>query len=580
MAKAEYGSDLMAEMLRALGIDYVAINPGATFQGLHDSIVNHLGNRKPEIILCCHEEIAVSLAQGYAKAAGKPMAAIVHDVVGLLHGTMAIYLSWLDQEPVLVLGGTGPMAYEKRRPWIDWIHTALVQGNAVRDYTKWDDQPASVPSALDSFLRAYKIATTKPQGPVYVCLDAALQEEKLSQPIPIPNPVRFASPSSPQADPLALEKAAKLLLEAEHPVVLADFLGRSPQAVSSLVELAELLALPVIDCGARYNFPNTHHLDLTGAEDELLPEADLILALDMRDIFQALTKTDQSTRLANYLIPEKAKVIHISLQDMAVKSWSHYLGKLQPVDVAICADTALALPALTSQCKEKMTAGRAKYNKRFALLSQKHNALRKKWQETAVQRWEQKPVSLARLASDLWEVVKGEDWSIVNGSLQGWPRRLWEWDKPYRYLGSGSGGLGYGVARSLGAALAFKPENRLCIDLQPDGDFLYIPSALWTAAHHRIPLLVVMFNNRSYYNTESHQSTVARARGRPVDNKGIGTQLTDPPVDFAHLARSFGLYGEGPIEDPARVKPALEKAVRYVKEEKGCALVDIVTQSR
>lgn len=581
MRQAEYGSDLMADMLRILGIDYVAINPGATFQGLHDSIVNYAGNRKPEIILCCHEEIAVSLAQGYAKAAGKPMAAIVHDVVGLLHATMAIYLSWLDQDPVLVLGGTGPMAYEKRRPWIDWIHTALVQGNAVRDYTKWDDQPASLPSVVDSFLRAYRIAITPPQGPVYLCLDAALQEEKLSHPLVIPDPQRFAPPSPPQADPAALEKAAELLVEAEHPVVLADFLGRNPQAVWSLVELAELLALPVIDCGARYNFPNTHLLDLTGAEEELLPEADLILALDMRDLFQALTKTDQTTRLARYLVPEKAKIIHITLQDMAVKSWSHYLGRLQPVDLALCADTSLALPALLTLCKEKIAPkGRAKYDKRFAILSQKRDALQRKWQETAAQRWEQKPVSLARLAGELWEVIKDEDWAIVNGSLQGWPRRLWQWDKPYRYLGSGSGGLGYGVARSLGAALAYGAQNRLCIDLQPDGDFLYIPSALWTAAHYRIPLLIVMFNNRSYYNTELHQSTVARFRGRPVENKGIGTQLTDPPVDFAQLARSFSLYGEGPIEDPTHLKPALKRAVQYVKQEKGCALVDIVTQPR
>ena len=272
MGDAQYGSDLIVDVLRALGIEYAALNPGATFRGLHDSLVNYGGNERPGIIQCCHEEIAVAVAHGYAKAAGKPMAAIVHDVVGLQHASMAIFNAWCDRVPILVLGGTGPMAIEKRRPWIDWIHTALVQGQAVRDYVKWDDQPASLASIPEALIRGYRIATTEPQGPVYVCFDAELQEMPLSEKIPLPDVARHAPPSPVQADARALDAAASLLREAERPVIIAESVGRTAAAVDALVRLAERLAAPVIDLygHGRFNFPNTHPLDLTGAEKELL----------------------------------------------------------------------------------------------------------------------------------------------------------------------------------------------------------------------------------------------------------------------------------------------------------------------
>ena len=227
MTKAEYGSDVIVDMLRALDVEYVALNPGATFRGLHDSLVNYGGNTAPETILCTHEEVAVAIAEGYGRAAGKPMAAAVHNIVGLLHASMAIFNAWVDRAGVLVLGGTGPMAVEQRRPWIDWIHTALVQGNAVRDFVKWDDQPASIPSLMDSLIRAHQITTSEPQGPVYVCFDAALQEQRLEEPVSLPALSRYTRPSRTQADPQALERAAELLLAAERSVVIADYLGRA-----------------------------------------------------------------------------------------------------------------------------------------------------------------------------------------------------------------------------------------------------------------------------------------------------------------------------------------------------------------
>lgn len=580
---AEYGSDLIVDLFKAYGIEYAALNPGATFRGLHDSIVNYGGNMMPQIILCNHEEIAVAVAQGYAKAKGKPMAAIVHNVVGLLHAAMAIYTAWLDRTPLLVMGGTGPMAVETRRPWIDWIHTALVQGNAIRDYVKWDDQPASIQGIIESFIRGYRIATTEPQGPVYLCWDAALQEQHLESPVAIPDVNRYAPPSPAQADSAALDTLVGWLVKAEHPLILADYVGRNPQAVPLLVRLAESLAIPVIDLGSRFNFPNTHPLDLTGAEGDLLPEADVVLALDVFDLEKATSTVDRTARIPRSQLRAGVKLAHISFNDFMVRSWTQDYGRLQPVDLPIAADTSLAIPALTDRCiraVETDASVRARRDRRAAELEKKHRALRDKWRDAADRARDERPIALPRLASDLWSVIKDEDWVLVNRNLRGWTRRLWDWTTTKPYVGAHmGGGVGYGIGHSVGAALALG-KTQLCVDIQPDGDLLYTPSALWTAAHHRIPLLIVMYNNRSYYNDEEHQILMAKARSRPVENAHIGQRMDNPPVDFAGMARSFGIEAWGPIEDPADIRPALDRATRYVLKERKPALVDVFTQFR
>ncbi|MDI7260081.1 MAG: thiamine pyrophosphate-binding protein [Thermodesulfobacteriota bacterium] len=580
--KQKYGSDLMVDLLNKLDIDYIAFNPGASFRGLHESIVNYGGNKKPEIIFCCHENVAVSLAQGYAKAALKPMAAVTHNVVGLLNGSFAIYIDWLDQTPILLLGGTGPMAIELRRPGAEFHHTALVQGNVIRDIVKWDDQPYSIDSLAEGFYRGYRAAMSEPKGPVYICLDLGLQEQQINENYRVPDFEQYPVPRSPQADPSALQEVARLLVQAKRPVVMADYLGRNPSAVAMLVELSELLVLPVIDAGSRFNFPNTHPLDLTGAQDELIETADVILGLDMHNFYDTLTKMDRGTRQQKPLFSETAKIIHIGLQELLLRAWIPHLGRLQPMNLSITADTSLALPALIPMCKQEMASNDpVDRKKRFAMLKEKHEDCRKKWQAQAVKTSKDSPVSLPFLASELWEVVKRDDWVLVNRRLEGWTRRLWDWTSPHQWIGAfGGGSVGYGVAHSIGAALAHKGTGRLCIDIQPDGDFLYHPSALWTAAHHHIPLLVVMFNNRSYYNSEDHQESLSRARGRSTSTAGVGTHIDNPPVNFAGLAQNFGVYGEGPIDKPEEVRPALERAVRYVKEHNSCALVDIVTKAR
>ncbi|MBI4333060.1 MAG: thiamine pyrophosphate-binding protein [Chloroflexi bacterium] len=577
-----YGSDLVVDLLKRLGIEYVAFNPGSSFRGIHDSLVNY-GSGNPQILLCQHEEISVAIAHGYAVAAGKPMVAITHDLVGLQHASMAIYNAWCDGAPVIVLGGGGPMDVSKRRPWIEWVHTALVQGNLIRDFVKWDDQPYGTTSVVESLIRSYRLATAKPRGPVYIALDSDWQESPVEKGLEIP-PLRGMVQSAPiSPDQAALEKVAAWLWHAEFPLIIADRHGPDPDAVGSLVELADMTGTPVIDMGRRFNFPGTSPLDLAGAEADLIPRADLVILLEAEDPFGCLhQRMGHGKDPVASLVPPGTKVVDISLRDISTRSWSNAYGRLVEVDMNVPGDSAIAVRELVSICK-KLTRGREDEFrlKRKETLTRLRHRLRREWLETALSLFEARPIATEWLAHVIGEAVKGEDWVLVAGGLRGWPRRLWNWDKSYRWVGdSGGGGLGHGLGAAIGAALAHKGKNRLCIDIQPDGDLLMTPQAIWTAVKCNIPLLVVVYNNRSYFNSEDHSATVARQRGRSEVSKLIGTAIEDPPVNFAGLARDFGAYGEGPVEDPKQIRPALDRAITHIKNTGLPALVDVVCEKK
>lgn len=582
VSNAEWGSDVIVEVLRDLGIEYVALNPGATFRGVHDSLVNFLGNTRPEMIVCPHEEIAVAIAHGYGKAAGKPMAAYVHNVVGLLHASMAMYNAWANRSSVMVLGGTGPMAADGRRPWIDWIHTANVQGNAVRDFVKWDDQPASVGAAVESLIRGYQITTSAPQGPVYICFDVATQEQKLDDPFELPDLSSFPMPTRIQADPAALEQASELLVSAQRPVILADFLGRSEDASNAAVRLAELLSLPVISGGDMYNFPTHHPLNATRSKRQLLEEADVVLALDVYDLQQTLTGQDYRARQLQHLLPRNAKLIDISLRQLSVRSWTHDYGGLYPTTLAVQADVGVAVPALADLVERRLQDGTdrsTELRERRSRIAEMHDAAERQALDVVVSRSGESPIALPFLASEMWEVIKDTDWVLGNGNLRGWTERLWDYTQPYQVIESrGGGGLGQGFGHAIGVALANRDKGRLTINIQSDGDFLFTPAAVWTAVHHRIPMLVVMYNNRTYGNDLGHQGLMAEVRGRPDENKNVGIDIDDPYVDFAGMARSFGAWAEGPIDDPSELRVALERAKKEVLENGRVALVDVITE--
>ena len=582
--RAEWGSDIVVDLLKAFEIEYIAINPGATFRGLHDSLVNYGGNHAPEIILCNHEEIAVALAHGYARAKGKPMAAAVHNVVGLQHASMAIYNAWADRLPVIVLGGTGPMDTANRRPWIDWVHTALVQGNLVRDFVKWDDQPASVEAVSDSFIRAYRLATTDPQGPVYICYDGDVQEKQLDHEINFPSLERYPAPLPLQAPEEGFEKTMRWLLEAKRPVILADWVGRREAGFLALGQLAELLAAPVLDQFGRFNFPVQHPLNLTGQGDKVIPQADLILALDVSDLEGATTRRAQErgNRRPAPLMLAGAKIINVGLDDLLVRAWATDFNKLREADLMITADTSIFLPELVrrliaqkklGELKDQIARRRAEWEK---LYHDKKAVLEKE----LTTKWDEKPISMTRIYAEVGEALKGEDWVLTNGSSQGKENLYLPATKFNQILGKyKGGGLGYGMPASLGAALARKGSGKFCLNIQPDGDLLFTVSSIWTAVHHHIPLLSIVCSNRSYFNDEEHQERVALQRNRPVENKTIGIRIEDPNVDFGAMARTYGCWGAGPITDPKDLTKTLREAVKVVKTGKP-ALVDVVCQMR
>ncbi|HEY3542668.1 MAG TPA: thiamine pyrophosphate-binding protein [Gaiellaceae bacterium] len=569
-ALKRYGSDVMVDAIKACGFKYVSLNPGSSYRGLHDSLVNYGGN-DPEIITCNHEKLAVAIAHGYTKAAREPMACILHDIVGLLQGTMGIYYAWIDRAPVVVFGGAGPMAYDRRRPNIDWIHTANIQGNVVRDYTKWDDQPASVASVPESVARAYRIATAAPQGPVYIALDAGLQEDEVGDEVVLPNWDRLKTPSPVGPEPRALRALAERLCVAERPVVVTSYAGRDRDAFSQLVELSELLGAGVIDTGWRLNFPNRHPHAVTM---ELIPESDCVLFVDVKDMGKWTQKLDRTTRQIESLIPSDAAILDVGFNELGIGAWSHDHAQLHETDVQVTADTAVALPLLLELCRELNGDPRDGWRAR---LREFHDATWAAWGRQAQEESPLSPVSTSRLATEVWEVVKDYDWVLTAGTASGWAPKLWDFDREYRHPGA-SLGTATQIGISIGVALAHKGSGRLVVDLQPDGDLMFDLGALWIAAYHKIPLLAVMFNNRAYYNDWEHQERIARARGTDESRAHIGMEIDKPAPDFAAAARAMGWFGEGPIDDPEQVRGAVRRAAEVVVQEGRPALVDVVCQ--
>jgi acetolactate synthase-1/2/3 large subunit len=569
--RKRYGSDVMVDAIKACGFRYVSLNPGSSFRGLHDSLVNYGGNTMPEMITCNHEKIAVAIAHGYAKASGEPMACILHDIVGLLQGTMGIYYAYIDRAPVVVFGGAGPMAYDRRRPNIDWIHTANVQGNVVRDYTKWDDQPASIASVPESIMRGFRVAAAAPQGPVYIALDAGLQEDEADR-VELPNWARLAHPSRVGPDPRALRELATRLCAAERPLLVAGYAGRDPAAFGQLVELSELLGAGVVDTGWRLNFPNRHPHNVTGTD--AVEEADCILFVDVKDMGKWTQELDRTTRRIASLIQPGATVLDVGFNELGISAWSHDFAQLHETDVQVTTDTAVALPLLLDLCRELNAGAREPWRKRLAAL---HEETWAHWSKEAQRDASLSPVGTSRLAAEVWTVVKDYDWVLAAGTASDQTHRTWDFDRPYRHPGR-SLGTATQIGISLGVALAYKGIDKLVVDLQPDGDLMFDLGALWIAAYHRIPLLAVMFNNRAYYNDWEHQERIARHRGTDVDRAYIGMEIDKPAPDFAAAARSLGWHGEGPIDDPEQVQAAVRRAAEIVARERRPALVDVVCQ--
>lgn len=556
--RVAFGSDIAAQMLRRFGIRYISLNPGASYRGFHDSLVNHLGNADPGIILCLHEDHSVSIAHGYAKATGEPMACVLHANVGLLHGMMSLFNAWCDRAPMFVLGATGPVAADKRRPWIDWIHTSRDQGAYIRSIVKWDDQPTSAEALIESMARANMLTRSAPTAPVYICLDAGFQEQRLEREPEFPDIGRYRPPAPPRPAQHAVEEAAALLNGARRPVIMFGRSSRKPEFWTPRIKLAgQLGACVLTDLKQGAAFPTDHPahycppFNVLGKDArELLCEADVILALDWVDLGGALRQARNAGTVT-------AKIIACSLDQMLHTGANMEYQALPPVDVAMAATA----DAVVAELNDALGGGRKEPWK--AKVPPKAKAANGGG------------ISMERVAGALREQFNDPENVTFCTLGRGWPFDLWPLQNGMAYLGKdGGGGLGSGPGLSVGSALALAEEGRYAISMLGDGDFCMGATAIWSAAHHRIPLLVLVNNNRSYFNDELHQDNVARTRGREVKNRWIGLRLQDPEPNIAKLAEAQGAVGIGPITDPDDVKPALEQGVDVLKKG-GVCVVDL-----
>jgi thiamine pyrophosphate-dependent acetolactate synthase large subunit-like protein len=563
------GADFMVDVLKSLNFDYIFANPGSSFRGLQESFINYGKNTKPEWITCCHEESSVAMAHGYFKIEGKPILCMAHGTVGLQHASMAIYNAYAE------------IAF--RRSDVEWTHSVQDAAAMVRDYTKWDDSPLSLGHFAESAVRAYKVMMTPPMEPVVICANGGLQEEPMPEDdrhtLRIP---KLVVPSPPAGDAGAVAEVAKLLVAADNPVIVAGRVARTPNGIKLLVELAETIQAGVLDRKFRMNFPSRHPLFNTGS----VATADVVLGLEVPDFWNATHAQTPINRMGMTSRPTTkpdAKLITITSGDLFSRSNYQDFGRYAEVDLAIAADAEATLPGLIEACKRLITADRRHaFDERGRKLAEEHKRNRDRDFEQAAAGWDASPISTARLSAELWNAIRKEDWSLVSDTtfVSWWPLRLWDFEKPDHYIGGhGAYGIGYGAPAAVGAALANKKYGRISVNIQCDGDLNYAPGVLWTAAHHRIPLLSVMHNNRAYHQEYMFLEDMAARAGRGIENAGVGVSLNDPHINYATLAKAYGMYSSGPIENPNDLGPAIKAALEVVKKGEP-ALIDVVTQPR
>src|ERR1700676_505910 len=557
LTESRSGSDFMVDVIKSLGIEYVASNPGSSFRGLHESVINYGGNENPEFITCCHEESAVAMAHGYSKIEGKPMAVFLHSDVGLQHGSMAIYNAFCDRVPIYLIAGNA-LEINSRRPGVEWDHSVQDAAAIVRDCLKWDDVPISLDHFAESAVRAYKIAMTPPMAPVLLVADGELQEGA------IPDDAKFHIPKlthamPPQGDSGSVAEAARMLVAAENPVILLERTARTADGLKYTIELAETLQAPVVDLAARMNFPSQHPLNQTERTRAAIGSADVILGLEALNFWGTINSyRDQLHRTSQPITKNDVKLISISASDLYMKSNYQDFQRYTEVDLALAADAEATLPSLIEAVKRLLTDDRKRtFADRGKKLAAQHDDALRRARDEAAYGWDASPITTGRLCAEIWGAIKTEDWSLVcevSPWVNRWPLRLWNFDKYFGPWGD-FGGV-YGAPAALGAALANKKHGRLTVTIQNDGDLMYAPGVLWTSAHHKIPLLSVMHNNRAYHQEVMHVQRMCDRHSRGIDRASIGTTITDPNINFAMVAKGMGVYSEGPMGSRRTLVPA------------------------
>ncbi|PYR51067.1 MAG: thiamine pyrophosphate-binding protein [Acidobacteria bacterium] len=561
------GSDLIVDALRSVGIRFVMANPGSSFEGLQESIINY-GKNDMEFITALHEESGVAACHGYAKAEGRPMATLLHGVIGVQHAAMAVYNAYVDRTPILMIAGLdydGPVA----------AHNATDMGVLLRGYTKWDAQPRTLDEAIGAIQRAYQIAVTPPTAPVLVTLTADIQkEETAGRSIAVPP---FKPPQILAADYIATKRIAAALVGARNPRINVGRL-RTSAGARLAIKLVELVGAQAGSSAGNgpMSFPMSHPLRGTGVEG--MP-VDFTLGLE--------TGAGGEPGVAGHTGPTAVIQGPPLLATNFNVTGRGGLRTDAADSLTIEADAETSLPGLIEEVKTLLTADKRRLIADRARKNEEAHAQQRtrEWADAVEQArrgWKGSPVSLGRLHAELWPLIKDEDvcCSGPAGFTGGHAPRLFAMDKPYSYLGSqGAGGMGYGAPASVGAGLAAKQagNGRIVVNIQTDGDLNYAPGVLWTMVHHRLPVLTVMHNNRAWHQELMFMQFMAGVRNRGTDRMSIGTTLKDPNIDYAKMAQAYGMYAEGPIANPEELAPAYRRAIQRVKRGEP-ALVDVVTQ--
>ncbi len=563
------GSDLMVEVLRQLEVEYVASNPGSSFEGLQESIANHgePPNVMPEFITALHEETSVDMANGYGKATGKPMCAMLHGTIGIQHASMAIYQAFYSGTPMLLIVG--------RDDGFIQAHTANDMAAMCRSFTKWDAQPTSLSGTLEAIQEAYRQAITPPTGPTLVVVDLEFQKEE-ARDMRIPP---YVPPVIEGIDPGTAREIASALLNADNPRIAVGSL-RTPQGVEAAVLLAELCGASVSTLAHNMpmSFPQRHPLCGPGADTSY----DYVLGLEANSPHLALKRPSVASLTASR---DQMNVGFGGMRLDGRTRGDQPQAQTSGRDLNIDAEASIVpiIEALSSQItavqRERIEARRQRHASANQVAHREalHAAM-------AVKRrgWHQSPVSTARIYAELWPLIMNEDWCLASPSnfSGAHHRELWDHNKPYSYLGGqGAGGMGYGAGACGGAGLAARGRGQIVINIQTDGDLNYAPGVLWSMAHHRLPVLNVMHNNRAWHQELMFLQYMAGVRGRGTDRAHIGTTLRDPFIDYARMAQAYGVAGEGPIDDPEQVAPALRRGLEVVKAGEPY-MIDILTQPR
>ncbi len=563
------GSDLMVQVLKDMELEYVAGNPGSSFEGLQESFINYGNppNRMPEFITALHEESAVTMAHGYGKAEGKPMIALLHGTIGVQHAAMSIYQAYYDRTPILMIAG--------RDEGFIQAHTAHDMAAMVRSFTKWDAQPKSLEESLTALQRAYNEAITPPMGPTLVVLDTELQKEEARE-LKVP---AYRPPQITGIDAGNAREIAKGLLEAQSPRIEVRRL-RTPQGVRWSVELAELVGAST-GTGATagpMSFPQRHPLCGPGASTAY----DYTLGLEI----PAAQASIIGAGLATLLARDTANVGFGGIvPDARGRGARGGAGANNPA--AIQSDAEASLPLLIEEVKRQLTADKRRViEERKAKHAEANRKARIEAINQAIETkrngWDSSPVATARIYAELWPLIKNEDWCLASpsGFSGAHHAQLWDHNKPYSYLGGqGAGGMGYGAPASVGAGLAAKNRNRIVINIQTDGDLNYAPGVLWTAVHHKLPMLTIMHNNRAWHQELMFVEYMCGVRGRGTDRGHIGTSLRDPFIDYAKMASGYGMTSEGPISDPTKLAAAFKRGLDSAKRGEPY-LIDVITQPR